>query len=327
MVWQGALIITALLALTACTRENNTSSLLLGGDVFLARAGEPLFETGIDPWGDLTSVSDEFGQSLFAVNLESPLGTMTNKASLPDFSMNLCAPPESVSILENAGIDLAATANNHRDDCLDSNEVFTAEILDEAGIDHVGNQGEVVYKTLPGGTVAFLALDDVSGMDALDLILQRVQQADANSDLVVISIHWGAEYQAGPTQRQHDLAVRLVDAGADIIWGHHPHVLQPMEWMRSTIDGHDALVLYSLGNLLSDQWMLQDTQKTVLVNIEFTKGGIQKVVLIPMRMDLSSRKLIFPRDKQDITWWVDRLNLTNIGNEKVEIEIWQAEKP
>lgn len=326
-ILQGALIFAALLALTGCTREKPTSSLLLGGDVFLARAGEPLFETAADPWGDFLAVTEEFGQSFFVVNLESPLGLPKSENDQLDPSMNLCAPPGAVDVLLYGGIDLATTANNHAQDCLEADSTSTAQILDEAGIGHAGNQSEVVYKTISGRAIAFLTLNDVSGSYELDSLLQQVQQADAESDLVVISVHWGMEYQAGPTLHQRELAASLVDAGADIIWGHHPHVLQPIEWMRSTIDGHGALILYSLGNLLTDQWMLQDTQKSVLVNVDFNDEGIYKLVLIPIHMDLSLGQLTFPQGESDIAWWKNRLNIDDTVMDKVEIRIWQSPEP
>ncbi len=323
---QGALVLTALLALTGCTREETTSSLLLGGDVFLARAGEPLFEPTDEPWGDLLTIREAFKHSFFAVNLESPLGTLTGNNDQTDLSYNLCAPPNSVHVLSQARVDLVTMANNHAQDCVDS-AVSTTQTLDEAGIFHAGGQGDVVQVTISGRPIAILALNDVTGSYELDFILQQVQQAAAEVDLVVVSIHWGAEYQAGPTQHQRELAASLVDAGADIVWGHHPHVLQPLEWMQSKTDGHDALVLYSLGNLLSDQWMLQDAQKTVLVKIDFNDEGISKITLIAMRMEISSGQLVLVHDEKDLLWWKNRLNFDEAGLGMVEMEIWRSTAP
>jgi len=217
-------------------------------------------------------------------------------------------------------------ANNHAQDCVDS-AVSTTQTLDEAGIFHAGGQGDVVQVTISGRPIAILALNDVTGSYELDFILQQVQQAAAEVDLVVVSIHWGAEYQAGPTQHQRELAASLVDAGADIVWGHHPHVLQPLEWMQSKTDGHDALVLYSLGNLLSDQWMLQDAQKTVLVKIDFNDEGISKITLIAMRMEISSGQLVLVHDEKDLLWWKNRLNFDEAGLGMVEMEIWRSTAP
>jgi poly-gamma-glutamate synthesis protein (capsule biosynthesis protein) len=78
-----------------------------------------------------------------------------------------------------------------------------------------------------------------------------VREARRQADLVVVSVHWGNEYQHLPTKRQRDIARALVDAGCDVILGHHPHVLQPVELMEA--DGRRALVAYSLGNFISNQ--------------------------------------------------------------------------
>ena len=94
------------------------------------------------------------------------------------------------------------------------------------------------------------------------------------ANFVVVSTHWGNEYQAGPDDRQQILAQAWVDAGADVIWGHHPHVLQRMEWITSNEDNHEALVMYSLGNLLADQFMLQDAQRSALSQGEMKNGRI-----------------------------------------------------
>ncbi len=182
---QGALVLTALLALTGCTREKTTSSLLLGGDVFLARAGKPLFEPTDEPWGDLLTIREAFKHSFFAVNLESPLGTLTGKSDQTDLSYNLCAPPNSVHVLSQARVDLVTMANNHAQDCVDS-AVSTTQTLDEAGILHVGGQGDVVQATISGRPIAILALNDVSGSYELDFVLQQIQQAAAEVDLVVV---------------------------------------------------------------------------------------------------------------------------------------------
>jgi poly-gamma-glutamate synthesis protein (capsule biosynthesis protein) len=78
-----------------------------------------------------------------------------------------------------------------------------------------------------------------------------VREARSRADLVVVSVHWGNEYQRQPTKRQRDIAKLLVGAGCDLLLGHHPHVLQPAELVEA--DGRKALVAYSLGNFISNQ--------------------------------------------------------------------------
>jgi poly-gamma-glutamate synthesis protein (capsule biosynthesis protein) len=79
-----------------------------------------------------------------------------------------------------------------------------------------------------------------------------VQQARADADLVVISLHWGDEYATSPTAWQRRVASELIEAGADVILGHHPHVLQPIESYIAR-DNRIGLIVYSLGNFISSQ--------------------------------------------------------------------------
>ncbi len=83
-------------------------------------------------------------------------------------------------------------------------------------------------------------------------VLAAVKAARAECDLLVVSIHWGVEYAPAPRPEDVELAHKMLDAGASVIVGHHPHVLQPIE-MYHTADGRNALIFYSLGNFLSNQ--------------------------------------------------------------------------
>lgn len=85
-----------------------------------------------------------------------------------------------------------------------------------------------------------------------DLIASDIKKAAGESDVVVMSLHFGNEYERNPSTDQKELAAFAAEQGADIILGHHPHVLQPPEWIENT-DGSQSLVFYSLGNFLSGQ--------------------------------------------------------------------------
>ena len=83
-------------------------------------------------------------------------------------------------------------------------------------------------------------------------MVEELHRAKALADVTVVSIHWGTDTNGALNNDQKDLAQFLVNEGADIIFGSHPHVLQPMEWLQSK-DGRNALVVYSLGNFISGQ--------------------------------------------------------------------------
>ena len=139
---------------------------------------------------------------------------------------------------------------------------------------------------------------------------------------MVISVHWGNEYQAGPDARQQQFAQEWVDAGADLIWGHHPHVLQRMEWLTSREDGHEALILYSLGNLVSDQHMLPDAQRTALVQITVKNDRISKVTVAPLMVNWESFSLDFDLNHADQEKILDRLQVEKQSPSGVEISVY-----
>ncbi len=85
-----------------------------------------------------------------------------------------------------------------------------------------------------------------------DLLKAKIEAARKVCDVVVVNVHWGNEYATEPTQEQRDLAQKMLNWGADVILGHHPHVLQTMEYLPK-YDGEQGLVIYSLGNFISAQ--------------------------------------------------------------------------
>ncbi len=295
---RGALT-TALLALTACSQPAADFTLTLGGDIMLARQGEPLFENRgleIDPWSDLQKQGVIFRDDspmpdYFLANLESPLGSV-----LPDVSdMNLCSDPAQAKVLIDGGVDLVSLANNHRDDCSPDGAVVTKSFLAEQNISSAVMGKAPAYLDAPGGSVAVLAAEDVTGTLDLPVLLVQIKAARQQAQVVVVAMHWGNEYQAGADERQRSLAQQFADAGADVIWGHHPHVLQKMEWLES-VDGRQVLVVYSLGNLLADQWMLESAQQSALVRVSFKASKINGIEIIPLKMDRATKTVQFSSD-------------------------------
>jgi poly-gamma-glutamate capsule biosynthesis protein CapA/YwtB (metallophosphatase superfamily) len=214
---------------------------------------------------------------LALANLESPFGEPPS--SLDGY--NLCAPPAAIPALTSAGLDLLSLANNHNRDCV-AGEAGTAELLRQAGMEGIGDQP--VYRTIRGMCLVFLAFEDVSAPLDIASAAQAVSEARRGDCLVVVSIHWGMEYQSGADSVQRDQAQALADAGAALIWGHHPHVLQPVEWLQGKDQAHRTLVAYSLGNALFDQPLPQAKHSELLI-VTLDKGGVSDYELIPFTTD------------------------------------------
>ncbi|MGI6307844.1 MAG: CapA family protein [Dethiobacteria bacterium] len=182
------------------------------------------------------------------------------------------SPPELAGVLKNSGFDLLITANNHSLDRGSAGIINTINNIGEAGLNFVGTARSLEERkkgyllTHNGIKAAFFAytygtngLPIPPGEDYLvNLIDEQLISEDIfraknayRADIIVICMHWGNEYQRVPSDRQRDLAKKLIDLGANIIIGSHPHVIQPAEIMET--EKGAGLVFYSLGNFISNQ--------------------------------------------------------------------------
>ncbi len=207
-------------------------------------------------------------------NLETPVDNRAGVSGYPKFN----ARPELLASLKKAGMDIVSIANNHVMDAGVAGLKKTIGNIEAAGLVFTGagrtkaEATEIRRITAKDMSVAFLAYtygtnerlpgkkSDEPGVNILrqdseeDLALavERVKEAGRSSDLVVVSLHWGDEYATVPTSWQKQVAEELIDAGADIILGHHPHVLQPIESYTAE-DGRQGIIAFSLGNFISTQ--------------------------------------------------------------------------
>lgn len=205
---------------------------------------------------------------LLLANQETILGgTKIGISSYPMFN----SPQEVGNALIEAGVDIVSTANNHSLDKGVTGLEASLDYMDQIGLPHVGTSRtpseQQTLKILSKNGIKFAYLSYTYGTNGIPVpagkdylvnlidesaIINEIKRAKKQADVVVMSLHWGNEYQLQPTVEQKNLAETLVNAGADIIFGHHPHVLQPMEWIDRK-DGGQSLVVYSLGNFLSGQ--------------------------------------------------------------------------
>lgn len=208
-------------------------------------------------------------------NLETPIAPTTGQ---PGVAFRFNAPAELPEALQRSGFTILSAANNHAYDQGTSGLLETLSRLERAGLSFVGSGADQPQAMTPvmvernGIHIAFLAWTDlfniqlnrvgkgpwVNGLDG-DQACEAVRAARMKADVVVVSIHWGVEDQHEPTPRQRELASRLFEAGADLILGHHPHVLQPLEISES--GGRKVAVAYSLGNFISNQNRIYDAER------------------------------------------------------------------
>jgi Bacterial capsule synthesis protein PGA_cap len=237
--------------------------ILMHEDVKRAAEADP---AGIPAlWADLVPLFQE--ADLAFANLETPVAPRGGRPGAP-FQFN--APQALPAALRASGFTVLSTANNHAFDQGANGVRETLDRLHGAQLVAVGSgedrpRAEALQVVERHGIrIAFLGFTDIFNLDLnrratepwvrpleLEPALAAVREARSRADLVVVSLHWGNEYQHLPTRRQRDLARALVDAGCDVLLGHHPHVLQPVEILEA--GGRRALVAYSLGNFISNQ--------------------------------------------------------------------------
>lgn len=269
-------------------------SLVAVGDVMLGRAVGELMAAHAPSYpfwhmGDLLEEADiAFG------NLEHPI---TSRGA-PRGGISLRGRPEVAGGLREAGFDILSLANNHIADYGDDGLLDTMAYLEGEGIAHVGLEGgeaerqAAVILEVKGLRIAFLAYNHIGprivGEDGgtngpawlePESVYADVRRAAAHSDFVVVSLHWGTEYLPQPDEFQRQVASRTLEAGADLMIGHHPHVVGEVAFEER------GFVAYSLGNFVFDQPFSVETMQGLALRGLIDRTGLKQVQLIPVQIE------------------------------------------
>jgi poly-gamma-glutamate capsule biosynthesis protein CapA/YwtB (metallophosphatase superfamily) len=281
--------------------------------------GDVMFDRGVEHYLDKYGQGDfrfpflnikeklEEGDLLFG-NLEGSISDRGNRVgSIYSFRFR----PEAISGLTFAGFDMLSLANNHMLDYQRIALEDTMNILRENGIDYVGagfNKDEafsVRIKEVKGIRIGFLAYtnlgtenwkagENYSGMawinkSNIESLAEDIKVAKENVDILIISLHSGEEYAKEPNNFQVLFSQRAIVAGADLIVGHHPHVVQGIEEYIPLIEeGRDkkkGWIAYSLGNFVFDQSFSQETMESIILTVEIKEKEINEVGWEKIRMN------------------------------------------
>lgn len=243
------------------------------------------------------------------VNLESPLGGKPY-TGYPCFS----APDSYLTALTDAGFDLMLAANNHTLDRRDKGLIRTISQFEQQSTDYVGiyrnaqhrKQQVPFIKNINGFKIAFLnytygtngiTLQTDAIVDYIDKekIKTDVELArNLGAELIAVCIHWGDEYKLLPNKSQQNLADYLCQLDVDMIIGGHPHVIQPMELRENSVSKKKTLLVYSLGNFVSNM-KTRDTRGGALLKVNISRSISGRAMV-----DSASYRLVFtipPTDK------------------------------
>ena len=192
-----------------------------------------------EDWGYFfAGVKDIFeNDDLTLVNLETTFTTAKKKAKK---TFRFKGDPSYVNILKEGSVEMVNIANNHIYDYLQKGFDYTIETLEQAGILYSG-EGHIAFFETKGITIASLGYCGWS-TSIKDQVKRDIEDVRAKADLVIVSFHWGKERSNYPNEIQKELGRFAIDQGADLVAGHHPHVIQGIEKYQG------RYIVYSLGN-------------------------------------------------------------------------------
>lgn len=297
-------------------------SLIAVGDIMLSRNVAQTIKNKKDKNYPFLKTSDllKSGDIVFA-NLETSL---TPGRDIKTGEMVFRSDPQMADILRQNNFSILSLANNHTPNFGQKGLNDTFKYLRDAGIAFVGagkdaNEAyKATYLEKNGFTFAFLAYTDNdvipqsyqaaqkrAGTAFMDIakLTKSIKEVKQKSDFVIVSMHSGTEYVPQPNKRQKQFAYAAIDAGAELVLGHHPHVVQTAEIYKG------KYIFYSLGNFIFDQMWSRDTREGLMLKIIFDKNGVVKIDYTPILIeDYSQPQILTGKEAAKI---LARLKLPN----------------
>jgi len=311
-------------------------SLVAVGDIMLSRGVAMQIQENKDPGQPFDHMEEylQRGDITFG-NLEGPI-TEGRKIEIPE--MIFRADPGVENALKNAGFDILSLANNHTMDFGARGLIDTMTLLNKAGIKHTGAGKKrmqaytPVFLEVKGIKTAFLAFNDPSvlpgshrlagngpGTAILDraLAVKAIKEAGERADFVIVSMHAGTEYIEEPDRLQYRFAHLFIDAGADLIVGHHSHVVQRVEKYKG------KYIIYSLGNFVFDQMWSRDTREGLIAKIYISHNKpvqVEYIEFIPIYINDRTQPELLKGDRARAV--IKKLKLPV---EEIEVPVWDED--
>lgn len=285
-------------------------SLIAVGDIMLSRGVAGRIRRNNDPDYPFLKVRDflKTGDMVFG-NLECPI---TDGRKIVSKEMTFRADPSSAIALKDAGFTILSLANNHSPNFGKKGLKDTFSHLKEKSIKYAGagidrdEANSPAYINMRGISFAFLAYNDPDVVPGsyeaaekhagtafmrIDKMTDAVRKASKEARFVIVSMHSGNEYDYEPNEAQKKFARAAIDAGAELVIGHHPHVIQPVERYNG------KLIFYSLGNFVFDQSEPMETKEGVMVKFIFTKDALKSVEATPVFIEHYAQPRLMKREE------------------------------
>ncbi len=258
--------------------QNKDISFLFSGDIMMDRHVLNLIEkNGVEYLLDDLGNSFDFTVfDLISANLE---GAVTNGGEhyKPENLYDFAFDPEHIEKLKKYNFNFFNIANNHLADQGLKGIEETRKNLDALAFNYSGCSDSLIDDCttkiieIKNKKIAMLGFSAVYKSLDLDKLKKEIEVARENSDLLIVNIHWGTEYQRKYNKTQQNLAHLIIDSGADAIIGHHPHVIQGIEIYKN------KPIFYSLGNFIFDQYFSSDTQNGLMIELKFNEKLFIKI--------------------------------------------------
>ncbi|MEK7647896.1 MAG: AmmeMemoRadiSam system protein B [Patescibacteria group bacterium] len=269
------------------------------GDMMLDRKVRATFDAKGDRWPYAKIERFISGSDITVANLETPLTTFKSVAK-PNGLLTFTSEPRHAKTLYDLGITMVSLGNNHTHNFGESGLKQTHKYLTEASVDYFGdplNRPVTAIRDVRGQKVGFVAFHQFTGDNGVPALAKMIRELEPKTDYIVAMPHWGVEYQQnGWHSSQEVIAHAMIDAGADVVIGAHPHVVQPIEVYKG------KAIFYSLGNFIFDQLFSEPTKTGLTVGLSVEPTATQFILMpvynnaMQMELLLGSKRAILCKD-------------------------------
>ncbi len=306
----------ALAMISAFFPEKLKIKILFVGDIMLDRGVEwQMKKNSISyPFEKISPFLKQF--DIVFANLEGPI--VENPPKFASNSMQFAFSQEAGQAMAESGINLVSLANNHASNMGQEGLLQTKEFLTQQGVGFLGDPIDCEKENIfTKNDLIFLAFNQTFSFNCpAEKIIEIIQRTRSENPeaILIVAMHWGQEYQSQADKTQSDLGHKIISAGADVIFGGHPHVVQNIEMyepfgatpafatsyanVEASAGRQGKPIFYSLGNFIFDQYFSQETQESLAVSMEIYDS---KIIyrLFPVASQLSQPFLMDKKTKEE----------------------------